>query len=103
MLTPQLMLNLETYYQYLSDVPVIPDSSYSVLNLNADWVFEDRLVNDGAGRNYGMELTLERYLSNGWYGMIPATVFESTYRGGDGLWRSTRLNRAYAGAVQIGR
>src|SRR5690625_3765910 len=37
MLTPQLMLNLETYYQYLSDVPVIEDSSYSVLNLNADW------------------------------------------------------------------
>lgn len=89
-------LNLEAYYQNLSDVPVVPDSSYSVLNLDNDWFFDDGLVNKGKGRNYGIEITLERYLSNGWYGLLTGSVFESEYRGGDDIWRSTRFDRGYS-------
>ncbi len=103
MLGPQLNLNLEVYYQYLSDVPVVPDSSYSVLNLNNDWFLDSQLVNDGAGRNYGVELTLERYLASGWYGMLTGTLFESTYRGGDRVWRDTRFNRGYSAALLGGK
>jgi hypothetical protein len=48
MLRENLFLNLEAYYQYLSHVPVAPDSSFSVLNMEMDWFLSDRLVNDGA-------------------------------------------------------
>ncbi|WP_234572742.1 TonB-dependent receptor [Rhodohalobacter sp. 614A] len=89
-------MNLEVYYQNLFDVPVVPDSSYSVLNLDNDWFFDDRLENDGKGRNYGVEITLERYLSNGWYGLLTGSVFKSEYRGGDGIWRNTRFDRGYS-------
>lgn len=96
MITPDLKLNLETYYQWLSEVPVIPDSSFSLLNLESDWFLRDRLVNEGEGRNYGVELTVERYLSGGWYGLLTGSVFDSEYRGGDDVWRDTRFNRGYA-------
>lgn len=89
-------LNVEVYYQNLFDIPVVPDSSYSVLNLNNDWFFGDKLVNEGEGRNYGVEITLERYLSNGWYGLLTGSVFESEYKGGDDIWRSTRFDRGHS-------
>jgi hypothetical protein len=103
MIRSNLFLNLEAYYQKLSDVPVIPDSSISVLNMELDWFLNDRLVNEGAGRNYGLELTLERYFSGGWYAMFTGSVFESEYRGGDGIWRDSRFNRRYVTALLGGR
>jgi hypothetical protein len=93
LLTNNLNLNVEVYYQHLTDVPVIQDSSFSVINLEQDWFIRDRLVNNGHGRNYGIDITLERYFSDGWYALLSGSVFESEYRGGDGIWRDTRNNR----------
>lgn len=95
MLNPDFQIKAEAYYQYLSKVPVIDGSSFSVLNLELDWFIIDPLRNSGAGRNYGLELTLERYLSQGWHGLITGSLFQSEYRGGDGVWRDTRFNRGY--------
>ena len=103
MLTPDLRLNVEAYYQYLSDVPVIPDSSFSMINLELDWLVRDRMINDGAGKNYGVEWTFERYFSDGWYGLLSASLFESKYRGGDGVRRNTRFNRNYSSALLAGK
>ena len=103
MLTPQLRLNVETYYQYLSKVPVIPDSSFSTINLELDWLVRNRMTGDGAGRNYGFEWTLERYFSDGWYGLLSATLLESKYRGGDDVWRDTRFNRNHATTLLAGK
>ncbi|MCD7972174.1 MAG: TonB-dependent receptor [Candidatus Azobacteroides sp.] len=87
-------IRVEPYFQYLYDVPVIADSSYSVLNRN-DFFVEDALVNRGKGRNIGIDLTFEKYLSKGYYYMATATLFDSRYRGGDGKWYNTRFNRKY--------
>jgi len=35
--------------------------------------------------------------------MVTGTVFESTYRGGDSEWRSTRFNHGFSGAVLGGK
>jgi hypothetical protein len=61
------------------------------------------LVNTGRGRNYGIDLTLERYLLNGYYYMITASLFSSRYRGGDGQWRNTALNRHFVTNVLGGK
>jgi hypothetical protein len=95
MLNPDFQIKAEAYYQYLSNVPVIDNTSFSVLNLELDWFINDPLRNIGAGRNYGLELTLERYLSKGWHGLVTGSLFQSEYRGGDGIWRDTRFNRGY--------
>lgn len=51
-LSDNLLLKVEPYAQFLYDVPVIADSSYSVLNRREFYV-EEALVNKGKGRNIG--------------------------------------------------
>jgi hypothetical protein len=88
------MLKIEPYWQWLFDVPVEQGSTYSILNHNL--FYQDRaLVNEGAGRNYGVDFTLERYLKDGFYGMITATLFKSEYRDAQGQWHHTRHDRGY--------
>ncbi|MDR1729520.1 MAG: hypothetical protein LBR52_02540 [Prevotellaceae bacterium] len=53
------------------------------------------LVNDGKGRNYGVDVTHERYLQNGYYYLLTGSLFKARYLGGDGVWRNTRLDRNY--------
>lgn len=96
-------LKMEAYFQSLFDVPVIPDSSYSLVNFEQDFEFNEALVNEGAGRNYGVELTLERFLRQGYYYLLTGSAFQSRYRGGDGLWRDTRFDRRYAINVLFGK
>lgn len=86
---------VETYYQQLYSVPVVANSSFSFLNLQNDWFFAEKLQNTGEGRNYGIDLTLEKYVSKGYYYMLTGSLFESEYKGGDGVWRDTRYNRNY--------
>jgi hypothetical protein len=94
-ITEHLRLKVEPYYQYLYDIPVEKGSYLSLINYYDFLQMLPQLVNDGKGRNYGMEATLERYLQAGWYYLLTGTVFESRYRDGDDVWRNTRLNRNY--------
>ena len=88
------MLKIEPYWQWLFDVPVEQGTTYSILNHNL--FYQDRaLVNEGAGRNYGIDLTLERYLKDGLYVMLTATLFKSEYRDAQGEWHHTRHDRGW--------
>lgn len=85
----------EAYYQRLYDIPVEQiESSYSVLNEGAGFVFDEKgsLVNEGLGTNYGIELTLEKFFSKGYYLLMTTSLYESTYEGSDGIERSTAFN-----------
>lgn len=92
-INPNVRLKIEPYYQYLYNVPVIPDTSYSVINLEADWFFNDSLINNGTGTNYGIDITLERFLKDGYYYLLTASVFQSKYKADDGVERDSRFNR----------
>lgn len=93
-LGPHTHFKSEIYYQHLYDSPVEddPNSTYSLLN-ETEQYSPRRLVNDGTGRNYGVELTLERYLHKGFYYLTSASIFRSFYTAKDGIERET----AYAG------
>ncbi|MBK5721813.1 TonB-dependent receptor [Dysgonomonas sp. Marseille-P4677] len=95
-------LKVEPYFQYLYDVPVIVDSSYSVLNRSTFYV-EDALVNKGKGYNYGVDITFEKYMTRGLYYMVTASVFNSKYSGGDGVWHNTKFDRNYVINGLIGK
>ncbi|MBX7205872.1 MAG: TonB-dependent receptor [Bacteroidia bacterium] len=101
-----LYLKSEVYYQQLSKIPVSRNPSvFSVANFGADFVFPDAdsLVNKGEGRNYGAELTLERFFADGYYFLVTASVFNSEYKGGDGVWRNTAFNGNYVFNALAGR
>lgn len=94
-ISPELRLKIEPYYQYLYDIPSSPDSSYSTINLEANWFLNKELNNSGTGRNLGIDLTLERFLKNGYYYLATISLFESKYTAGDGVERDTRFNGNY--------
>jgi hypothetical protein len=88
----------EAYHQWLFDVAVEDTaSSYSAINEGADFIFTERagLVGEGTGSNYGLELTVEKFLSKGYYALVTASVFDSRYTGSDGVERNTGFANQY--------
>jgi hypothetical protein len=96
-------LRIEPYYQYLYNIPVIPNSSFSLINLDKDWFITDSLVNKGKGTNIGIDITFERFLQQGYYYLITASVFDSKYKGGDGIEHDSRYNKHYVFNVLGGK
>ncbi len=84
-------------------MPIILDSSFSLINQQNDWFFNGKLLNEGKGRNYGLDITFEKYLSQGYYYLATVSLFNSQYLGGDNIWRSTRYNRNFAINFLIGK
>ena len=96
----------EAYYQAIDKVPVEASaSSFSLLNAGADFVFPEAgsLVNEGTGANYGLELTVEKFFSKGYYGLFTASLFESKYKGSDGVGRNTAFNNGYVMNLLAGK
>lgn len=96
----------EAYLQWLSDIPVeATPSSFSILNAGADFVFPDKgnLVNEGTGTNQGVELTVEKFFSRGWYSLVTVSLFDSRYTGSDGVERETAFNGKYVLNALAGR
>lgn len=81
--SPVCRLKIEPYFQYLYDVPVLENSTFSIINLNtmpSQFKEHDRFVCDGAGLNTGIDITYERFLSKGYYYMGTMSIFSSEYR-----------------------
>ncbi|MEX1001563.1 MAG: TonB-dependent receptor [Crocinitomicaceae bacterium] len=90
-----IQAKLEAYYQYLYDVPVTLDSStFSIVNFGADFntFIPDYLDNDGTATNYGIELTLEKFLDKGFYFLLTTSLFESKYTASDGKQYDSAFN-----------
>ncbi len=99
-------IKVETYYQRLFDVPVeMAPSSFSMLNMGVDFGLPtiDSLKNKGSGRNIGLELTIEKYLNDGWYLMSTSTLYDSKYKGSDGVERNTAFNGNFVTNLLTGR
>jgi hypothetical protein len=86
----------EVYYQQLFNVPVSIDTAvrFSTLNMQDGFVTIP-LVNKGKGRNYGLELTLEKNLDNYFYYVINSSFYEAKYTAADGVERDSRFNGKY--------
>ncbi len=104
LLNEHTRLKMEAYYQSLYGVPVSADerNAFSLLNITDGFVLR-RLANNGKGRNYGVELTIERFLHNNFYYMLSGSLFKSEYTGSDDIWRSTRFDGGGAGNFLIGK
>ncbi|MCB0376013.1 MAG: TonB-dependent receptor, partial [Sinomicrobium sp.] len=97
------LLSAELYYKSLFDVPVSrQSSSFSALNLLEGFI-DEPLINEGTGTNYGIELSLQRFVSKGFYYLLNATGYQSKYTGSDGIERDTRFNGNYIFNVTAGK
>ena len=101
-------IKLETYYQYLWGIPIEEEGSYfSMVNGGVGFgrLWAEKLVNEGLGRNYGLEGTVEHYYKNGFYGLFTGSIFDAKYKGSMALqnpgsqhdiWVNTTFNGRYA-------
>jgi hypothetical protein len=98
-LNKNLRFKSEVYYQYLFNVPIEnkAGSSFSLLNMGSGFerFFPDTLVNKGTGKNYGIEFTLEKFFSKGFYYMLTGSLYNSKATGNDGIERNTDFNGNY--------
>jgi hypothetical protein len=97
LISKNLRLKFEAYYQYLYNIPVKKGNpGYSMLNFGDSYFDQlpiiDSLENKGTGKNYGIELTLEKFLAKGYYALFTASLYESKYKGFDGIERNTAFN-----------
>lgn len=98
MLTKDFKLKVESYYQYLTDIPISAELGYFSMANEGNSFNQARLsnlINGGTGRNYGAEITFEKYLSNNYYFLVTSSLFDSKYRGYDNVWRNTEFNTNY--------
>jgi hypothetical protein len=89
----------EAYFQQLYNVPVSRVSNeFSMLNAGSGYYIQrlDSLENTGKGRNYGVELTIEKFMSKGYYALMTVSLFESRYQGFDKIWRNTAFDSNFA-------
>ena len=81
----------EAYYQYLYHIPVIPGQYVSLINSDGGYT-NDSLTGSGTGKNFGIDLTFEKFLTHQVYYLVTISLFDSKYKGGDGVERNTRYN-----------
>ncbi|MCR1027035.1 TonB-dependent receptor [Cellulophaga baltica] len=94
-ISEKLHLKIEPYFQYLFDIPIVANTTTSLINLEQDWFINDTYINAGKGQNYGIDLTLEQYINNGFYYLVSVSVFNSKYKTDTNKWYNTRFNKNY--------
>jgi hypothetical protein len=99
-----ISLKSEIYYQYLYDIPVSADKTdqFSLINTSGGYS-NSPLVSEGIGKNYGVELTLERSFSKGYYYIVTGSLYESKYTPLDNIEYNSRFNANYAGNMLFGK
>jgi hypothetical protein len=99
-----LTARVETYYQNLYNLPVEnkANSTFATINEGPDFNYV-ALVNKGTGKNFGVELTLERFFKNNFYYLINASLYSSTYKTLEGKQRNTPYNGHYLVNVLFGK
>ena len=96
LLSKDLLLRVELYYQNLYNVPIEDSDTSSMSALNYSWGYSSKtLANDGRGRNIGIDITLEKYFSKNYYFMFTTSLYDSKYKAGDEVIRNTRYNGNY--------
>ncbi|MGE5355285.1 MAG: carboxypeptidase-like regulatory domain-containing protein [Deltaproteobacteria bacterium] len=99
-------LKTELYYQYLYDLPIEKkQSSYSLLNSGSGFsrFFPDELTSNGKGRNFGIDMTIEKAFTKGYFFLVTGSLFDAKYRGSDDTLRNSTFNGKYGLNMLIGK
>ena len=99
-----LRAKFEAYYQNLYNLPVENNdtSYYATINEGLEFRYVD-LVNEGTGKNYGIELTIEKFFSKNFYFLANGSLYQSKYKSLEGIERNTQYNGNYIVNVLLGK
>ncbi|SEJ15505.1 CarboxypepD_reg-like domain-containing protein [Dyadobacter sp. SG02] len=97
-------LKIEAYWQHQFDVPVGADmrDNYSTVNLIEERP-NVRLYNEGTARNYGMEATFQKYLTDRFYMLVSGSLYQATYTDYLGLRHDSRFDGGHTFSLTTGK
>src|SRR5207249_4173946 len=80
-------------------------SAYSILNEGFDYYdnYPYQMVNKGTGKNYGLEVTVEKFFSNSWMFLFTGSLYDSKYIASDNREYNTIFNGLYAMNLLAGK
>ncbi len=95
---------VEAYYQQLYNAPVQsdPSSMYSTINEDSGFI-TDTLLNNGKGRNYGIEISAGKSFSKNFYYQLNGSLYQSKFRVADEQERNTSYNGNYNFHLLLGK
>lgn len=97
-------IGVETYFQYLYQVPVgTGDESYFSTLTKTDGITRSKLANNGIGRNYGIEVSVEQFLPRRILISANGTVYDAKYRANDGQLHDSPYNGRFAFKLMSGK
>ncbi|RRN77145.1 hypothetical protein EIM50_21100 [Pseudoxanthomonas sp. SGD-10] len=100
-------LKVESYYQHLFDVPVTLAHNFSALNTGDAYFIYSRnygeLVNQGKGRNYGVELTLERMFARSYYVLFTSSLYKAEFSNSEGQYFLSTYSGNYSANLLFGK
>ncbi len=103
-LAKTLTFKTEIYFQYLYSVPIDVKGRKYYSTINEDDSYQSELLqNNGHGKNYGIEFTLDKRLAGKWYLLHTVSLFNSLYMGRNGVWGSTRFNGNFITNLTAGK
>ena len=90
-----LNVRVNAYLQYGFDTPVgVNGSTYCVCNRYYAYT-DEQLVGTGKTRNYGGDITLEHYMSHGFFGQANISLFKAEYRDNAKIWHNQLYDRGF--------
>lgn len=95
-------LKTEIYYQDLNKVGIMNDPNFTGSYLNGQFLNAE-LNDSGKGRNYGLELTFEKFFSRQYYFLTTVSLYDTKYRAADGQWYDSAYNYNYTFNVVGGK
>ncbi len=103
-LASTLTFKTEIYFQYLYMVPIDMKGSKYYSTINEDDTYQGmRLQNNGHGKNYGIEFTLDKRLAGKWYLLHTVSLYNSLYMGRNNVWGPTRFNGNFITNLTAGK
>ena len=98
-------LKTELYYQHIYNVPIDPNDTNGIrTSLNFRTRIDNaKLTNEGTGRNYGVEFTLEKFFSDNWYALFTSSLFQSKYTMPGFEERNTLFNSNFINNIVAGK
>jgi len=101
-----LKLSVEIYDKEYKQVPIDPDQQYLYIldepMLGVDFTNHNKLVMEGIANSTGIELMLQKKLSDKLYGIISGTYYRSKYRDLQGIWYNRTVDYRYLATIEGG-
>lgn len=96
-------IKFEPFFQYLYHIPIGAEenSTFSLLN-GREGFTRQRLVSEGTGMNYGIDVSFERFFTKNWFLMVNASLFKSQYTPKDGKVYNTFYDNRFGSSVMAG-